>query len=242
MDEARLKSKKGAPHGTTIIAIEQSKGRGRRGRSWYSPPGGLWMTTLLHPANDGFKVALPPPAEIPGLALVAGLALREALSTLGLSSIKVKWPNDLLVEYRKMAGILLEAEDVGTPRPRILLGLGLNVLSTPEAKLPAELEERYIGVADMMPKEMPAPPLNKISKIVLDSLEKYYEIWRTQGLAAALSEWPAHDALFEREIWFEADGERQKGTARGINAMGQLRVETALGEKIISAGEVEFIR
>ncbi len=120
-DVAKRAARDGAAHGATWVAEEQTAGRGRRGHSWVSPPGeGLLFSVLLR---------LPcTPARVPPIALVAGLAVRDAVAAAAPgASIAIKWPNDVLVAGRKVAGILIEAITVGSRVEAVVVGIGINV-------------------------------------------------------------------------------------------------------------------
>ena len=125
--EAQRRAAEGAPAGTLIRAVRQTAGRGRRGRAWQSPPGNLAFSLLLRPAMKAATAAT--------LGFVAGLAVAEAIDGLlpaGRSS-RLKWPNDLLVDGRKLAGILLEAAAGGSgPVDHLVVGVGVNIVAHPD--------------------------------------------------------------------------------------------------------------
>lgn len=120
-DDARALAAAGAPHGALVVADTQTAGRGRRGRAWASPPGeNLYVSFVLRPA-----VAL---ADAPSLSLVAGLAVAEAVALhAGGAAVRVKWPNDVRVGGKKLAGVLLEASLRGAELAWLVLGVGVNV-------------------------------------------------------------------------------------------------------------------
>ncbi|MEC7922457.1 MAG: biotin--[acetyl-CoA-carboxylase] ligase, partial [Planctomycetota bacterium] len=104
LDSIHQAAASGAPQWTTHIALEQTRGRGQKNRSWWSPPGaGLWMSTLLRPKCDRKTWG--------GIALIAGTAARNALAALGIERVELRWPNDLYVQSRKLGGILAESKD-----------------------------------------------------------------------------------------------------------------------------------
>jgi len=129
-DEAHRLAGAGAPAGTAIVAGRQNAGRGSRGRSWASPPGGLWLSVISRPAAGAG-------AEL--LSLRAGLATAAALDGLGgLPPVELKWPNDVLLDGRKAGGILCEARWQGDALVWVAVGIGLNVRNAPpaDARLP----------------------------------------------------------------------------------------------------------
>ena len=137
----------GADEGTVVVADEQTSGRGSRGRSWRSPPGGLWLSALYRPGMA---------AAVELLSLRVGLAVAEALEAMGSGLIAIKWPNDLMLDDRKLGGILCEARWQGEALDWIVAGIGLNVTNaTPDelAGRAARLAERLpgIGPEDLQP-------------------------------------------------------------------------------------------
>jgi BirA family transcriptional regulator, biotin operon repressor / biotin---[acetyl-CoA-carboxylase] ligase len=122
MDEAHALAEQGAPHGTAVAAREQTAGRGRRGRAWQSARGGLWLSVVCRPTvSSGME----------HLSVRVGLAVAEALERLfpELPRVTVKWPNDLLLEGRKLAGILCEARWEGERPAWVIAALGMNVIN-----------------------------------------------------------------------------------------------------------------
>src|SRR5436309_2331589 len=132
-DEAKALARAGAADGTLVWAGEQSAGRGRRGRAWASPPGNLYLSLVLRPAA--------PPSRVAQLGFGAALGLGDALAALAGSALRprYKWPNDLLADGRKLAGILLESETSASDRVDfVVVGIGVNILSAPaDVEFPA---------------------------------------------------------------------------------------------------------
>ena len=118
-DEAAAWARQGAPEGAVVIADAQTRGRGRQGRSWHSPPGAaLYFSTVLRP-----KLPLP---KLPPLTLAVGVALAETVTALGVPA-RLKWPNDVLVEGKKLAGILTESATQGGRLEHVIVGIGVNL-------------------------------------------------------------------------------------------------------------------
>lgn len=133
----------GAAEGTVVVACEQTSGRGSRGRVWRSPPGGLWVSVLYRPGTPG---------AVELLSLRIGLAVAEALEAAGSGlRIAIKWPNDLIVDDRKLGGILCEARWQGEALAWIVAGIGLNVTNA----IPAELAAGATRLADHLPDIRP---------------------------------------------------------------------------------------
>jgi BirA family transcriptional regulator, biotin operon repressor / biotin---[acetyl-CoA-carboxylase] ligase len=207
--------------GAVVVCDVQAAGRGRQGRSWEAPPGTAILCSVL----------LKPPAERAQqeLALVAGLAVAETVEqALGLA-VQLKWPNDVMVNRRKVAGVLAEASD-GT----VVLGIGVNVNQSPE-QLPADatVVPGSLYTSDGVHRER-APLLAGF----LLSLERTYDAWREGGLNALYDTLGARDFLRGRRIFLEG----RAGVGIGIDRSGRLEVDID-GERLtVESGEVRFER
>lgn len=197
----------GAPHGMLVTAAEQTAGRGRQGRRWSAPPGRALLCSLI--------IGGPPPL----LSLAAGVAVAEVVGPSAL----VKWPNDVLVDDRKVAGILVE----GRPQEDwAVVGIGLNVAVAP-TDFPPELRDRA-GTLGLGPDAI-EPTLSRL----LAGLER----WIAAPPAAVLDAVRARDALLGRRVSW-ADG---TGIGAGIDDDGQLLVATDHGREALNAGEVHLV-
>lgn len=158
MDEAHRLAESGAPHGTAVAARIQTAGRGRRGSAWVSPEGGLWLSVVCRP---------PGPAPMETLSIRAGEAVATALRAAlpGLPGVTVKWPNDLLVNGRKLAGILCEARWEGTTPLWVVIGVGLNV-SNP---LPEELRAVGVTLADLGIRSSPEGLAEPLARAIAEA-------------------------------------------------------------------------
>jgi BirA family biotin operon repressor/biotin-[acetyl-CoA-carboxylase] ligase len=207
------------PPGAVALAEHQTAGRGRSGRVWEDAPSrALLFSLLLHP---------PAGAALPQLSLVAGLAVARALERVTQVEMQVRWPNDILVDGEKVAGILLEA--TGT---RVVCGIGINVNQErgelpPETRTPAT----SLRIAAGRPLDRGA-----LLAAVLAELEACYERWLADGLAGAAAELERRNALRGRRVW--VDG--QAGTAGAIAPDGRLSVALDGGDAVlVESGEVE---
>jgi BirA family biotin operon repressor/biotin-[acetyl-CoA-carboxylase] ligase len=209
----------GAVEATAVVAREQTAGRGRRGHTWHSPAGGLWLSWLCRPVT-------PLAAEV--LSIRVGLIVAGVLDQLGeVPPVRLKWPNDVLIGGRKAAGILCEARWQGVALAWIAVGIGLNV-SNP---LPADIGESATRVADYCPDATP----DSLLTVLLQALES------VPGRPPALS--PTEMADFADRDWLLGRVLREPlaGIARGITAQGALRVEELDGRMAeVRAGSVEL--
>jgi BirA family transcriptional regulator, biotin operon repressor / biotin---[acetyl-CoA-carboxylase] ligase len=228
-DLAAERGRAGAAEGLVIVSDQQSRGRGRMGRDWFSPRGeNLYFSLLLRPVR--------PPAEIPPLTLLAGAALAEALAGFGVVP-RLKWPNDVLVpdttsEPRKVAGILTEMVSEGNRVAHVVVGIGLNVNGM---NFPAELAGRATSLALAR-----GQPVDRVTVLcaVLSAFERAYEDFRANGPRAAVSRWSAHAALGGR-CRVAVDGREVSGVALGLDPDGALRVRDDDGQVIrVISGEI----
>lgn len=225
-DWVRALAKEGAPEGLVAVAEEQLKGRGRRGRTWSSPfAKGVWSTTLLRPAI--------PPQAAPTMALAAALAVARAVEEVTGLAAAVKWPNDVLVGEKKVAGILVEMDAELDQVRSLAVGIGLNANLEPD-DFPPEARSHATSLLLALGR-----PVDRAALLgaLLNHLERVYLRVLEGGLGAVL------DDLRKRAAWlgFEVqvtDGQRAwEGVARDIAPDGALLVETAGGrlERVYAA-------
>ena len=214
-DDVAALARQGAPEGIWIRADRQTRGRGRQGRDWLSPAGNLYASTLVRLRGDD------PPA--PSLALLASVALHEVVAHYApLQRIAIKWPNDLLVEGAKLAGILLEREG-----DAVVIGFGVNLAHHPEAlDRPATSLATLTGVA---------PEPGPFLEMLAESLARWLGRWRAEGLAPVRSRWLAAAHPIGTAL-STAQGE---GLFDGLDENGALRLRLADGRThVIHAGDV----
>jgi BirA family biotin operon repressor/biotin-[acetyl-CoA-carboxylase] ligase len=203
---ARELAAHGAPHGTLVTAREQTAGRGRQGRTWVAPPGRALLCSVI---------VRGPPRLLP---LVAGAAVAEVAG----ADAQVKWPNDVLIDGRKVAGILVE----GRPAEGwAVIGIGLNVALGVD-ELPPELRDTA-GTLGLDPNEVES---------VLDRLLESLDRWLSAGDQAVLEAIRARDALRGQPVRWAGGS----GIADGLDEGGRLKVRTDRGELALDAGEVHL--
>jgi BirA family biotin operon repressor/biotin-[acetyl-CoA-carboxylase] ligase len=217
-ERAKALAEAGAPHGTLVTADEQTAGHGRQGRSWSAPPGASILMSLLLRDLDPAHALLP---------LAAAVAVCETCEREGSvpGNCAIKWPNDVWIDRRKAAGILIE----GRPQEGwAVVGIGLNVNVWPE-DFPPELREAATSLAIASGGERELEP-------ILRALLRRLECLLAQTDQAILAAWRGRDALQgERVRW--SGGE---GTAAGVDDAGALMVETHAGTQRLDAGEVHL--
>ena len=217
---ARELAEAGAPGGTVVTAREQSEGRGRQGRVWTAPAGkGLLYSAIQRPLDERHLLL---PLSVPLAVCEAAEALR------GDARCAIKWPNDVWLEERKLAGILIEA------RPQegwAVIGVGLNLSVAPQ-EFPAELR-------------WPATSLG--GGVTADQARRALDAalgrWVEADEESVLTRWRERDALRGREVrWDGGEGEESSGVADGVDERGNLLVVTAGGDRVaLGAGEVQLL-
>jgi len=219
----------GAPEGALVVADRQTAGRGRLGRAWHGEPGeSLLMSLVLRP-----PVAA---AQAPLLTFVAAAALAEALGRwIDPALIEIKWPNDLLVEGRKVAGILLEARTEGARAGCVVVGLGVNVAGDP-ARFPPEIRETAGIVGRFAPS---APEGLDVLCGFLEAFEELYERFLAEGFAAIRPRWDRWFAMAGREVTVHGGKAPLRGRVAGLGDDGALVLEAPDGTRHrIHAGDV----
>lgn len=220
-DLARQLADEGAAEGTAVIAKEQAAGRGRGGRAWLSPPGGLWLSVLLRPTL--------PVEEWPLLGVVLALASCRAVETVAGLRTGVKWPNDVMVGPRKLGGILVEA----TPAFAIG-GIGLNANLT-DAALPDPVG---ILATSIQMETGRGIDLNVLAAAVLSSSEEYYRRLPAEK-ASLLAEFRDRSVVLGRRVHITGSASFD-GLAEAIDESGALLVRTPAGLQVLRAGEVSI--
>ena len=212
-----------------VLAEHQSGGRGRRGRAWIAPPGGAICLSLGWQYPDM-------PADLSALSLVVGVACVQALASLGITGVRLKWPNDLVTEAGKLGGILIEMRAEAGGPVHLVVGLGLNVLLDDAAR--AAIAATGNTADDIRARHAAVPDRNAIVAALLARLVPVIEAFPRTGLTPHLASWGANDALWDREVRVENQGEVTRGLARGIDTHGALLVETPGGVQRFISGEV----
>jgi len=221
----------GAPEGLLILADSQLAGRGRMARTWFSPPGvNLYLSLLLRP-----QVEL---AAIPTLPLVVGLAVAEALAACAPALLpKIKWPNDILVNGKKIAGILCELQTRNDKPDYVVVGVGIN-MNVREEQLPEDLRDR---ATSMLIEGGETQTREHVLAAFLNRLEPLYDNWCAFGFKPLLQSINALDVLRGKALRIELTGSPTEGIADGIQADGSLLLQTKTGPLPIYSGEAHVL-
>lgn len=223
-DEAKRRAGEGAAHGTLIWARAQSAGRGRRGRRFVSPAGNLYMSILLRPDR--------PAASAAQLGFAAALALGEAMLPLlpRPEGLRYKWPNDVLIDGRKVSGILLESQAAGDGRlDWLVVGIGVNVASFPEG-----VDYPAISLAAAGARVT----VEALLEAVAGGFEAWYERWREEGFQPLRQAWLARARGLGESIRVRLQGAEARGRFAGLDEDGALLLDEGTAQRRIGAGDV----
>ena len=229
-DVAKQLADEGAAHGEVVVAETQTAGRGRRGRGWVSPPGrNVYLSVVLRPEL--------PPARAPELTLLASVAVCQAVRQAGVSAA-IKWPNDLLVSGRKLAGVLTEMAAELDQVQWVVLGLGINVNSR-EEDFPEEV--RPLATSLALQRGEPVPRALFVAAL-LTALEEWLDRHAAEGFEPVRAAWRAMSDTLGREVRVRTGEGDLEGVATDVDGSGALLVRD--GERVhrILAGDVEILR
>ena len=225
MDAASLLVQDGAPHGVIIGADEQTSGRGRRGTTWASPAGaGLYFSFVARPGSPQRGAA----STLPLLTLAAGVGVRDGVQAATGLTVDLKWPNDLIIGKRKLAGILAEGVAIGSPHQAVIIGVGVNVR---EAVYPPDVETRATSIEGELGKSIDRGHV--LAEILIALWDRLAQLDQRPG--DILQSWRAAspNAVGTRVEW-----NGKHGTTTGIDESGALLVTTTSGVERIIAGEL----
>jgi BirA family biotin operon repressor/biotin-[acetyl-CoA-carboxylase] ligase len=217
-DEARRLAQAGAPHGTVVHADEQTAGRGRLTHTWFSPPGNLYLSILLRTGQPATRTS--------ELSLLAAIAVADTVETLLPRQIRamLKWPNDVLINGAKIAGILVEHVDDAT-----IIGIGLNVLQAPSnTAYKTTTIVANGGIASV----------DGARDILLGRLGLHLADWRLEGFAPIRERWLNRSYPVGAAIRANAGGQAVSGHFAGLDVDGALLLDTPQGRQRIVAGEI----
>lgn len=221
-----------APEGTVVLAEQQLRGRGREDRSWHSPAGvGIYCSIILRPKLSPAKTML--------LTLMTSVAIARAVALETNLSPRIKWPNDILINDKKVVGILLESKVGATEVEHAIIGFGINVNHTP-----ADLPQELLLAASSLFIELGEPvDRSKLISKILAEVEYLYEGLQQGGLAIILEEWRRFSATLGRHVRILQQGELTEGIAVDVTEEGALLVRVEQDSLItVHAGDIEHLR
>src|SRR3990172_5872681 len=225
---ARRLAETGAPEGEVVIAERQFEGRGRLGRSWESPPySNLYFSLLLRPALA--------PVHAPQMTLMAAVALADTVAAFVVEPPAIKWPNDILLQGRKVAGILTESSCDAKRIEFVILGIGVN-LNFPRERMPETIRDRATSLMEVAGNSFSR---ELVLRRLLQDLDRCYGTLEDFGYDAIAPRWQARFGLKGKTVRVEMGGDVLIGQAVGIDRDGALLVEDDRGERQrVVAGDV----
>jgi BirA family transcriptional regulator, biotin operon repressor / biotin---[acetyl-CoA-carboxylase] ligase len=221
---ARQLAERGVEEGTVVVAETQSRGKGRLGRKWITKPGGLWMSTILKPAID--------PMHASSITLLAAVSVTKALRGAGLEAV-IKWPNDVLVNGKKICGILTEMSAEADAVNFIVLGIGVNVNNDVPIETATTMKAELGRDVDRV----------KFTQSLLETLEGDYLTFKDEGFTPILWSWRRYSDTLGRMVEVTYQDEIISGLAQDVDEDGSLLVKTTDGavRKIVS-GDCKHLR
>ena len=207
----------GTPSGSVLFAERQRQGRGRRGRAWQSPFGANLYLSVLWRFDCGL-------AALGGLSLAVGVALAQAVQALGVTGVRLKWPNDLVHDGRKLGGILIDAGGEWSGACHAVIGIGINV-RVPDAAA-QHIDQPWTDLAHLLD---PLPPRSHLAGVLLAHVLPALQRFGQEGMTPFLDAWSELDALTGRTIVVHENGNSWTAVAEGIDDAGLLRARDAQG-------------
>ena len=212
-----------------LAAEQQTQGRGRRGKTWFSPPGDGLTFSL--------RWAMPHAPFLPdGLSLAVGVALARAVQQYLPQPIQLKWPNDVLVEKQKLAGILIELRPAGSRHTAAVIGIGLNVTMPSQAGAPVLSQP----VAALSQYVMPVPDRNILLGQILRQLLPLLDDFNQRGFACCHAEWQQRNAFCGQPVQVTGEQSQLSGICTGVDHSGALQLHTQNGLCRIVSGDVSL--
>jgi len=212
-----------------IIAEQQTAGRGRRGRSWASPFGENLYYSLVLRVSGGMR-------QLEGLSLVVGLALLQTLRHAGIADAGLKWPNDLLVGGRKIAGILLELSGDPADVCHVVIGIGVNI-NMRVAPRSEVIGQPWTSMRQVLGSQVDR---NRFIASLNAQLERYLQLHQAHGFASLREQWEDGHLWQERMVELAAGAQAVHGRVLGVDDTGALRLEVDGQEKVFSGGELSL--
>ncbi|MEM3737614.1 MAG: biotin--[acetyl-CoA-carboxylase] ligase [Candidatus Bathyarchaeia archaeon] len=228
-DIAKRLASEGAREGTIVVAERQTNGRGRMGRDWFSPSGGVWLSIILRPRFN---------PRIQGLTLLAGVAVARAIKRLYNLEAKLKWPNDVILNGKKVCGILAEVNAEMDLINYLVIGIGVNV--NVDLSSEKRLRETATSIKEVIGKESSRVDF---LQILLEEFEHLYRLFAVEGFGSILNEWRGRSETLGALVSVTSVDEEFEGLALNVDGEGFLIVKLRDGSlKRVVAGDVRIMK
>lgn len=210
-----------------VIAEEQTSGKGRRGRDWQSPYGSNLYFSLVWPVTEGMR-------QLEGLSLAVGLAVLRTIEDLGVTGAGLKWPNDVLVGRKKIAGILLELMGDLADKSYVVIGAGVNVnmVSSVDA-----ISQPWTSIAEQVGR---AVSRHEVFELLYGHLQKVLSIQSEQGFEQLRDDWEARHLWHGKKVTISSANTSINGVVTGVNSRGELGIKTGEGVQYFAGGELSL--
>jgi len=229
-DYAKELANYGAEEGTVVIAETQTAGRGRLGREWVSPKGGLYFSVILRPKLDA--------SEAVKLVFGAGLAVAKVLHEVYGLQVETKWPNDVLMNGKKVCGILTEMNTTGEKVNYVVVGIGVNANFEVEEVFPKPLRMVATSLENEIGRKV---SLKELLRALLEKLEGIYHLFMKKGFTTILEKWKAYASFLGRQVEVSSATERWFGLALDVEGDGSLIMRLEDGTvKRVFAGDISL--
>lgn len=229
-EQTLLKVKQGASLPLACFAEEQTQGRGRRGKVWLSPPGASIYLSLA------WRFDLPL-SELGSLSLAMGVAIVRVLKGIGLQSVGLKWPNDVLVDGRKIAGILIETAQLTANKTTTIIGIGLN-FQLPE-NMPVKPDQPWTDVASSLNESLPDIERSKLAGLLLQECMSVCENF-AQGNSDLMAEYLQYDICLQQPVNVYLEDEVLEGVVTGFDAGGEIRILINNEERLFNSANISL--
>jgi len=215
-------------NGETCLAEYQSQGRGRRGREWVSPFGSNLYMSMYWRLDAGMAAAV-------GLSLVVGVAIVEALEKSGINGVKLKWPNDLYYQDKKLAGILVEMSGQAGGAAHLVIGMGLNIAMSEQAK---NITQPWTSVSQILDSD--DIDRSQLATTIIQACKTALEDYELQGMVGFVPRWNRLDNFIGRSVKLIMGPREIQGVVEGINDQGAVLLKTENGIEAFVGGEISL--
>jgi BirA family biotin operon repressor/biotin-[acetyl-CoA-carboxylase] ligase len=226
-DYAKELASYGAEEGTVVIAESQTAGRGRLGREWISPKGGLYCSVILRP-QIGVSEAVK-------FVFVASLAVANVLDEVYRLKVETKWPNDVLINGKKVCGILTETNTTGEKVNYAVIGVGVNANFAVKDALPKELVKASTSLEDEIGRKI---RFEELFQALIERLESLYDLFSKEGFVPILSEWKKYAGFLGKRVEVTSGAKKLSGAAVDVDSDGSLILKQTDGSVKLVSGDL----
>lgn len=224
----KLVAKQALDSGYIVLAEQQLAGRGRRGKAWFSPQYSNVYMSLFWRFSAGLSA-------LEGLSLVVGISVIEALHELFAIPLKLKWPNDILYQNKKLGGILLELGGDPNGECHVIIGIGIN--ANIQDGTETGIDQPWTSLRHLQGRLLDR---NLVVAAVLKRLLINLPLFEANGFAAFAEQWACYDAFYDRDVVLHVGDKMEFGVAKGVNAQGYIQLQTVNGLQLHNSGEVSL--